>query len=459
MNERTIAAPLSDDERQLTEQRHAAMRGERFPCRCEYDGPQWQSMSGQPAMRCAHCGGLRVYGCAMPPAALRLTAEQRRAEYTEWMRLRRAQRPVGIRAERPDTTPHETAALSARKRVALAEQDTARKRDEWTRRLAGVSYGPAEILRRCMAAAAKVNATDDERRDAVGALVLEVGRVHGGWSVPAAALGQGMLERRAYDRITAAQATAERRHTTSLDRLTERAEQNEQHGRSSLWMGALNARLAARLRRDALAAEIGGAEMWVRLSVVAGERLSSDERAALMAALLGKGSGPALAERLSMTPGALRVKLTRGRSALAERYPTADALADAMADAQLLGAADDARVRLSAEQRRAERATEHAQHRTAQLARTASRRGRSTGHSYGPQPETLRPAVTHSALVAWLAVSGRIPAAAIVTARRVTSDELQRALWLRRSWRTRRAWRLRIRAASMALAAEQDGGC
>lgn len=479
---RKIAAPMSAADRQLVALRHAALRGERFPCRCEYDGPQWHGGDGAQSARCAHCGGLRHYGAAMPPAAQRLTAEQRRADHRDWLALRRSERPAGIRAERPDRTAAQTAALSAAKRARLAELDVTRKRDEWTRRMANVTLDGAEILRRCALAVTAVGwATDDERDDCLSELVLSVGRKHPSWSAPATALSQTMLERRAHGRIVDARQTAERRRTVSLSALAdERADDGPQR-RASAWMAALSDQTARTLRRSALAGETAAGELWLRLSVVAGEQLHSDERAVLAAAMMDARSGPALAERLGMTRGALRVKLTEGRKRLAARYPNPDALADALADAAAYGAADDERVTIGAAGRAAEWLTTAAGHRTADLAQRASRSGRTERRGpltgYGPMmgalPVTLRPTLTHSPLVAWLALSGRCGAGwraaqtasgrrylsppLWLAARPMTTDERSELARRRAGWAQRRTWRLRIRAAVLAADLTDSG--
>jgi hypothetical protein len=44
----------NDLDPRFTPAQQRAMRGERFPCECGYDGPGWEGMTS-----CAHCGGQR----------------------------------------------------------------------------------------------------------------------------------------------------------------------------------------------------------------------------------------------------------------------------------------------------------------------------------------------------------------------------------------------------------------
>ena len=93
--------------------------------------------------------------------------------------------------------------------------------------------------------------------------------------------------------------------------------------------------------RDATAAEVSADALADRLAALTGEPLGNAERSAILAALAGYGSGAELAGALGIGAGAARERLRYGREKLRQRFPSADALADALADAQRLGAADD----------------------------------------------------------------------------------------------------------------------
>lgn len=348
---------------------------------------------------------------------------------------RRASGWVGVDAEPLDDDRGviERAATSGASERARQRVGAARDADAWKRANAYPISGDT-LLTRCASAvewvAARANATDDERDEMLSALTLGFLRARtiggeerrplrpgkGGRLVPSdpmpgrraetrpltsADASARLLRRRAWGRLLDARKLADRRAARESERLDARAESAAAESDSdagSVWAAALGPRLTRSLMGDRLAASVGADALAERLGV------TDAERAAVESALGGYGSARDAAAAWGISEQTARKRLSRGRAALVERYPTADALADALADAQRLGDDDAERVCLSAVERDALVLVESVWHRSARLARVAGcgQGGDSIG---GPQR-------TGSArrVLAWVERAERLPA-------------------------------------------------
>lgn len=350
---------------------------------------------------------------------------ERRAAWLGHLRRQRAERVEhALRAERRTADADHADALdadaladaaestTAAQRRARADVTAARRRDAWLAAQRGRRMDAHELLARCAAAAESVTgATDDERADVLGALLLGVGQRYG-FEPPLVdadgrpAVADAWLARRAAGLIADARKRAER--TRSLDAEREHHESETDAlvaERPDAWQDALGRAPLAALRRDGLAAATSADRLAVRLGVARGALLGVAERTLLAAALArpamadanGRKSSRAKRDRtaererggradalasaeiaaaLGVSAATLRKRIHDGRRIVAGYWPDADALADAVADAQRLGAPDADTLALGAAERHAAGLVDAAAHRTAKRAAVESRRGR-----------------------------------------------------------------------------------
>ena len=301
--------------------------------------------------------------------------DRRAAELAERRQLRATGAMLSAqRAERE--TLAQLASTGASERRARAEVLAAEQRDR-IKRAHRWQLTSEQLLARCADAVASVRAaTEDERADALAWLILSVGKRHG-WQPLSEDAQPSYLRRRAHGRILDERERAARREQLSDDDDGQDDDDDTLTAEDRLDALALRAggsvwAAFTPTTREATAAEVSADALADRLAQLTGEPLSGSERAAVMAALAGYGSGAELAGALGISAGAARKRLHDGRAKLRERFPTADALADALADAQRIGADDDAPTapRLTAAERAASRAVERvrcAAYRTATL--------------------------------------------------------------------------------------------
>lgn len=165
----------------------------------------------------------------------------------------------------------------------------------------------------------------DERDDLASEVRIHLARRHG-WNPPRSALDRPLLARRAatlYRDIRKRWADV-----SDASAATDADERGED----------------AATRTDAAASWAGAslpaaASDWREVATGLGFEPDSQAGLAVFAALSGYGTGAEVATVLGITEPSARKRLSRGRAVLAKRFRSPDALADALADADLLDSA------------------------------------------------------------------------------------------------------------------------
>lgn len=282
--------------------------------------------------------------------------DERSAELAERRRLRLAQL-VSERhiAERDELRAGNSALAAAaetpsqRKRQRkLAEQRrdvlNARHRDEWQRVNAAAPMTSAQLIGWLGELAATIKASDDERADALGWMLLKVAERYG-FTPSADELSAGYIRRRMAGRIADERARYERRNDSAAWAALigdDDESDDEQAARigANVWAAFTAPSMIGRTR----AAQLGAEYLADALSIG-----NDDERLALTAALTERSERSELAAALGLSDANYRQRVSRGKRALRERWPSATELVAAVSSVQAESDDDDERVALSAE--------------------------------------------------------------------------------------------------------------
>lgn len=299
-------------------------------------------------------------------------AERRRLRLAELTNTRHVAERDELRASSSAlVVAAESAADRKRQRRAAAsarEVLAARQRDEWTQAHADAPMTALGLVALVVGVGDELpRVTDDERAESVAYMLAKIGERYG-WQPSAADVERGWLRARMAGRIADERQRAQRWiDSAAWAAMADDDESDSDERAAAISRNVWSAFVAPSATRELRAAEVGAEWLADQLGLA-----SDDERLALTAALSDKHrQAPELAAALGISEAATRKRLSRGKAALRERYPSAAELIAAVREVQ---AADDERFTLSPELRAAAElidGTRHAAYNAAK-ARTGS---------------------------------------------------------------------------------------